>query len=134
MLSKEEVAFKIKLMNNTPLVSVIIPTYNRAHLIKRSAITPPASKKPQSLIVTNLFRLHFTVTEIVLSSIILYIVKWSTKFGTIDWRSSNRAFSLNNTIRIWAERLQQLKNGEMTEEEYDQWRYSYPEGEIANRK
>ena len=36
-------------------------------------------------------------------------------------------FRLDEMLRSWMEQADKLKNGEISKEEYDEWRYKYPE-------
>ena len=34
---------------------------------------------------------------------------------------------VNQMLRVWMEQADKLENGEISKEEYDEWRYKYPE-------
>ena len=40
--------------------------------------------------------------------------------------------STENYFREWGEKIAKLKNGELTKEEYDHWRYNFPKYEAVN--
>lgn len=40
---------------------------------------------------------------------------------------------LEHVFRLWADKLTQLENGEITKEEYDAWRYTFPRGNRIER-
>lgn len=42
--------------------------------------------------------------------------------------------SMFEIFSTWQEQAEKLKNGEITKEEYDHWRYNYPEDLAANLK
>lgn len=44
----------------------------------------------------------------------------------VDPESSVSAFGLSGLIDSWAKEAEKFKAGEITKEEYDQWRYNYP--------
>ena len=37
-------------------------------------------------------------------------------------------------LTTWQHKAEQLENGEISKEEYDQWRYTYPLQEVYNNK
>lgn len=39
---------------------------------------------------------------------------------------NQKAFELNDLFRLWHNEYQKFLNGEITKEEYDHWRYTYP--------
>ena len=42
--------------------------------------------------------------------------------------------TLAEMINLWAKEAEKLKNGEITQEEYDRWRYTFPEVDAAKHK
>ena len=49
---------------------------------------------------------------------------------TLDKYTENRqAHSLNEMFRLWHREYQKFLNGEITKEEYDHWRYTFPKVE-----
>ncbi len=49
----------------------------------------------------------------------------------IDPTKGNSAADLQGLLLAWAEQSAKLKAGETTQEEYDRWRYRYPEFDIT---
>ena len=47
----------------------------------------------------------------------------------IDPRKGQDAARLSEKIHSWAPMMEKLRAGEITREEYDDWRYNYPRGE-----
>ena len=45
----------------------------------------------------------------------------------LDRFSSTYSASLDDMLRAWLKQSQKLENGEISKEEYDEWRYKYPE-------
>ena len=45
----------------------------------------------------------------------------------VDLRKNKDATELHNMLCVWQEQATKLKSGEITQEEYDNWRYHYPE-------
>jgi hypothetical protein len=37
-------------------------------------------------------------------------------------------------FRVWYKEAKKLKNGEISKEEYDHWRYNYPEGDSSYKR
>ena len=48
----------------------------------------------------------------------------------VDSRKGKDAAELSEMINAWAEQAEKLKNGEISKEEYDNWRYNYPASNI----
>ncbi len=44
-----------------------------------------------------------------------------------DFRQGSRAAEMADLVRPWAEMAEKYRNGEITKEEYDRWRYNYPQ-------
>lgn len=44
----------------------------------------------------------------------------------VDSFHGRESLSLNMMLSAWSEQAQKLKDGEVTQEEYDRWRYNYP--------
>lgn len=42
--------------------------------------------------------------------------------------------SMFDMFTAWQEQAEKLKNGEITKEEYDHWRYNYPEVEVQRTR
>ncbi len=42
--------------------------------------------------------------------------------------------SMFNMLSLWYDEYEKLQNGEITKEEYDQWRYTYPKMEVEHFK
>lgn len=46
---------------------------------------------------------------------------------TLDrYVENQKAFDMNELFRLWHDEYQKFLNGEITKEEYDHWRYTYP--------
>ena len=45
----------------------------------------------------------------------------------LDASISAPGSSANEMLRAWMEQADKLENGEISKEEYDEWRYKYPE-------
>ncbi len=52
---------------------------------------------------------------------------------TLDQNSSSY-HTLTPLLSAWHEQAEKLKNGKITQEEYNNWRYNYPESEWQNTK
>ena len=48
----------------------------------------------------------------------------------LDKFKGNTYLSMFDIFHVWHEMAVKLKNGEITKEEYDDWRYNYPQGKI----
>lgn len=48
-------------------------------------------------------------------------------FLYVDRNGAPLAPMLHNDLLVWGTRVEKLKNGEITQEEYDHWRYSFPQ-------
>lgn len=48
-------------------------------------------------------------------------------FLFVDKTGNKDAVELHNMLRAWSEQSTKLENGEISKEEYDRWRYRYPE-------
>lgn len=53
---------------------------------------------------------------------------------TLDKSKSNTYLSMFKMLSAWQQEAEKLKNGEITKEEYDAWRYTYPEVEAERTK
>ena len=51
----------------------------------------------------------------------------------VDVSQGARAASLREMLRAWREQAARLEAGEITREEYDRWRYRYPEFDAAGK-
>lgn len=66
---------------------------------------------------------------------------YGIKIGEIDGEICLRLDRTNGTqfagnldrFLPWLKQAKRLERGEITKEEYDKWRYTYPDGEIINR-
>ena len=52
---------------------------------------------------------------------------------TLD-RESKSYLSMFDIFSAWSKESDKLKNGEITEDEYNAWRYNYPKGEVERTK
>lgn len=52
---------------------------------------------------------------------------------TVDVFKSSESRNLNEMLRTWQQTALKLKNGEITQEEYDRWRYHYPEFDTSSQ-
>jgi len=52
---------------------------------------------------------------------------------TVDVFQGHQADALNRILTAWQEQAAKLKAGEISREEYDQWRYRYPERDTSQR-
>ena len=68
----------------------------------------------------------------------LYAIKIGEINGEVclrlDKTDFNKWHSMLDRFRPWLEEKQRLERGEITKEEYDQWRYTYPEIPVARNK
>ncbi len=68
----------------------------------------------------------------------LYGLKITDKDGEIclhlDKGMGINYLTMFDMFSAWKEQSEKLKNGEITKEEYDNWRYNYPEGVIFNSR
>ena len=46
---------------------------------------------------------------------------------TLDYSLVTPGSTLESSLRSWMEQAKKLKNGEISKDEYDEWRYRYPE-------
>jgi transcriptional regulator with XRE-family HTH domain len=53
---------------------------------------------------------------------------------TLDKSKGNTYLSMFKMLNAWQQEAEKLKNGEITKEEYDAWRYTYPEMEAERTK
>ena len=44
----------------------------------------------------------------------------------VDFRKNRESAELHRMLWSWQEQAEKLKNGEISQEEYDRWRYNYP--------
>ena len=51
----------------------------------------------------------------------------------VDASQGARAASLREMLRAWREQAAKLEAGEITREEYDRWRYHYPEFDTSGQ-
>lgn len=49
-------------------------------------------------------------------------------------RESKSYLSMFDIFNAWSNEAEKLKNGEITKEEYDDWRYNYPKAEVERTK
>ena len=52
---------------------------------------------------------------------------------SLDKRKGNTYLSMLDMFGAWQQEAEKLKNGDITKEEYDQWRYRYPEFDTTQR-
>lgn len=52
----------------------------------------------------------------------------------LDKSKGTTYFSMLEMLTAWAEQAEKLKAGEITKEDYDRWRYTYPEMEAQRTK
>jgi len=52
----------------------------------------------------------------------------------LDKSKGDTYLSLFELFILWNKESEKLKNGEITKEEYDQWRYAYPEGDPSYKR
>ena len=53
---------------------------------------------------------------------------------TLDKTKGNTYLSMFKMLSAWQQEAEKLKNGEITKEEYDAWRYTYPKMEAERTK
>lgn len=53
---------------------------------------------------------------------------------TLDKSKGNAYLSMFNMFSAWQQEAEKLKNGEITKEEYDAWRYTYPKMEAERTR
>lgn len=100
----------------------------REDVIKRIAdavdVSPAALKIPDIDSYTGLMHTLFTLED-------LYGLKVTeTEDGVclqVDVRQGKDAAELNRMLCSWRQEAAKLEAGELTKEEYDRWRYHYPE-------
>ena len=66
----------------------------------------------------------------------LYGLKVDTVDGEVRLHLENgkaASVSLSEMLSAWAEQAEKYKNGEITKEEYDQWRYNYPKYDTTQK-
>lgn len=51
----------------------------------------------------------------------------------VDVRKNKEAARLHEMLYAWRQAVATLKAGEITQEEYDRWRYRYPEFDTTQR-
>ena len=52
----------------------------------------------------------------------------------LDKSKGTTYLSMFEMLSTWAEQAEKLKTGEITKEDYDRWRYTYPEMEVQRTK
>ena len=52
----------------------------------------------------------------------------------LDTGMGTNYISMFEMFSAWQEQAEKLKNGEITKEEYDNWRYTYPQEKVINTK
>ena len=52
----------------------------------------------------------------------------------LDKGMGTNYISMFEMFSAWQEQAEKLKNGEITKEEYDNWRYTYPQEKVINTK
>ena len=67
----------------------------------------------------------------------LYGIRVSTVEGEpflfVDKTGNKNAAELHSMLLAWSEQAEKLENGEISQEEYDRWRYRYPEFDTTQR-
>jgi hypothetical protein len=67
----------------------------------------------------------------------MYGLKISTTDGApclyLDRSISAPGSQLDTMFHAWQQQAQKLENGEISKEEYDEWRYKYPELDTSQR-
>ena len=53
---------------------------------------------------------------------------------SLDKRKGNTYLSMFDMFSAWQQKAEKLKDGDITKEEYDQWRYRYPEFDATQRR
>jgi len=52
----------------------------------------------------------------------------------LDKSRAETCLSMFDLFKVWYKEAKKQKNGEITKEDYDQWRYNYPEGDSSYRR
>ena len=52
----------------------------------------------------------------------------------LDKGMGTNYLTMFDMFSAWQEQSEKLKNGEVSKEEYDRWRYNYPQGEVERTK
>lgn len=52
----------------------------------------------------------------------------------LDKGMGTNYLTMFDMFSAWQEQTEKLKNGEITKEEYDNWRYNYPASNVINAK
>lgn len=67
----------------------------------------------------------------------LYGIRVSTVEGEpflfVDKTGNKNAAELHSMLLAWSQQAEKLENGEISQEEYDRWRYRYPEFDTTQR-
>ena len=67
----------------------------------------------------------------------LYGIRVSTVEGEpflfVDKTGNKNAAELHGMLLAWSQQAEKLENGEISQEEYDRWRYRYPEFDTTQR-
>ena len=94
------------------------------HLTKVFGVSTSALTVPDIDSYNGLMHTLFTVED-------LYGLKINEIDGDIclhlDKGMGTNYITMFETFSVWKEQAQKLKNGEISKEEYDTWRYNYPE-------
>lgn len=102
-----------------------VPKYelitNIAHMLK---VSPDALAVPNIDTYTGIMHTLFALED-------MYGLRISDVDGqiclTLDKSNNSSYTSLFNKFLLWHEEYEKFKNGEITREEYDHWRYTYPQ-------
>ena len=67
----------------------------------------------------------------------LYGIRVSTVEGEpflfVDKTGNKNAAELHSMLLAWSQQAEKLENGEISQEEYDRWRYRYPEFDTTQK-
>jgi transcriptional regulator with XRE-family HTH domain len=97
----------------------------------RLEVSPQALTVPDIDSYTSIMHMLFTLED-------LYGLKINSIDGelclTLDKSKGMSYLSLFDMFNAWQKEAKKLKNGELTKEEYDAWRYNYPDSKTINNK
>ena len=99
-----------------------------AHVLN---VSPSALDVPEIDTDIGLMHTFFAIED-------LYAIKIGEINGEVclrlDKTDFNKWYRMLERFRLWLEEKQRLERGEITKEEYDQWRYTYPEIPVARNR
>ena len=94
-------------------------------------VSPSALDVPEIDTDIGLMHTFFAIED-------LYAIKIGEINGEVclrlDKTDFNKWYRMLERFRPWLEEKQRLERGEITKEEYDQWRYTYPEIPVARNR